>query len=562
MTEAAAATAVIVPARPLRHRKKSLLSSGSFGRVFVDTEDAKSVYKQSLLFPPLASQRQLDEIGCTNVEDALSASDLRELVFYSQWTHPALASLRGAAFAGTRPHMDLHMARGGKTLDAYARAPLAQWRAWMKQSHMYDIVRQAAQLLVALAKRDLVHGDLKPLNLLYDNATRRLCVIDWGAYILRPHIRDPHELECTFLYEPPESLQGDALTPPGAFDIWSLGMSLLTLLLGREPTMGVDLSGEDARDDLARVYRTHARAGHVKVAFSTHSRDLVPLPAARAATIADAVPHSALLLELVSDMLTLDPRQRITAAQILTHPWLLATRAQTAAAEETVKLELQPTPALVRQLATCPTTTQHVQAALARHGLTWAQRATAIDQLLTWATFDDKQKALVAGVHIWDRYIATPSAPNLRGDTQRYLWFGQLCQVLAVGVLLNYQTDSLALLRERFPRLQRRTHLDLACVIEHLEACLMLPSAHHDHASIDSVEMRQARPNLARTGDDEDGVFNWTDLVSFARLAKATQADSYYQGGASASRPSPPSTPQPILGGGGGGGGEGTSGMI
>jgi serine/threonine protein kinase len=566
-----AASIATTPTRPLRHRKNSLLSQGSFGRVYCDTTDETSVYKQSLLFPPLASQRQLDEIECNNVDDALSASDLRELVFYSQWTHPNMARLHGAAFAGTRPHMDLKLARGGTTLDDLARAPLRKWKTWMQQGHLRDVVRQAALLLVALTKRDVVHGDLKPLNMLYDSTTRQLCVIDWGAYILRPHIRDPHELECTFVFESPESLHGHMLTPPGAFDVWSLGMSLMVMLLGREPDLGVDLDGDEVREELAQVYKAHEKAGRKHLVFSEHAKQrqqqqqqqqatagLPYLSPARKAAIVAAVPHYEQLLALLKDMLTLDPQQRITAAQVLLHPWVTAPEQSVAAAaaaavavaaDSTVHAvptivsidELQPTAALTQQVALCPTTKHHMMESLERHSLTWTQRATAIDQLLIWSTFDTTQKALVAGIHIWDRYMAAPSSPTLGGDVQRYLWFGQLCQVLAIGVLLNYQTNSLAMLRERFPRLQRRTHLDLALVLEHLQGCLMLPSAHHDYEAIDSVHMRQARPSLTRR--DEDNSYNWSDIVSFARLAQLVQHESYYPGGTLVTHSFPPFTP-------------------
>lgn len=90
------------------------------------------------------------------------------------------------------------------------------------------IVRDCLAALAALHREDLVHGDMKPSNVMLKR-TGHAKIIDFGSAF---ELSDPPPTRtCTPAYAAPEVLEGNELTPRS--DLASLGYVLLELLAGR-----------------------------------------------------------------------------------------------------------------------------------------------------------------------------------------------------------------------------------------------------------------------------------------------------------------------------------------
>ncbi|KAK2114698.1 Ribosomal protein S6 kinase alpha-2 [Saguinus oedipus] len=146
----------------------------------------------------------------------------------------------------------------------------------------------------------VVHRDLKPSNILYrdeSGSPESIRVCDFG---FAKQLRAGNGLLMTPCYTAnfvaPEVLKRQGYD--AACDIWSLGILLYTMLAGFTPfANGPD---DTAEEILARI-------GSGKYALSGGNWD----------SISDAAK------DVVSKMLHVDPHQRLTAMQVLKHPWVV-----------------------------------------------------------------------------------------------------------------------------------------------------------------------------------------------------------------------------------------------
>lgn len=103
------------------------------------------------------------------------------------------------------------------------------------------LLRQAAEALAQLHRRQLVHRDVKPDNLLL-RATGELVLADFGLVTAAGALdarAQPGAVVGTPRYVAPEQLQGHAATP--AADVYSLGVLLHEMLRGVPPFSGETL---------------------------------------------------------------------------------------------------------------------------------------------------------------------------------------------------------------------------------------------------------------------------------------------------------------------------------
>uniref|UniRef100_A0A3Q3JJ58 non-specific serine/threonine protein kinase n=1 Tax=Monopterus albus TaxID=43700 RepID=A0A3Q3JJ58_MONAL len=199
-----------------------------------------------------------------------------------------------------------------------------------------DIICTLTKTVEYLHSQGVVHRDLKPSNLRYSDDSGlpeciRIC--DFGS---AKQLRAENGLlmtPCfTATFMAPEVLRKQGYD--AACDIWSLGILLYTMIAGFSPFASTPK--DTAEEILAQI-------ASGKLMITGGNWDLVTDSAK----------------DIVSKMLHVDPHQRLTAPQVLRHPWIverdqLSDRALTRQDAVTVKGALSATYAALRRCAPAP----------------------------------------------------------------------------------------------------------------------------------------------------------------------------------------------------------------
>ncbi|XP_006152328.1 ribosomal protein S6 kinase alpha-2 isoform X2 [Tupaia chinensis] len=220
------------------------------------------------------------------------SEEIEILLRYGQ--HPNIITLKDVYDDGKYVYLVTELMRGGELLDRILR------QRCFSEREASDVLCTITKTMDYLHSQGVVHRDLKPSNILYvdesgDPASIRIC--DFG---FAKQLRAENGLLMTPCYTAnfvaPEVLKRQGYD--AACDVWSLGILLYTMLAGFTPfANGPDDSPEEI---LARI-------GSGEYALSGGNWD----------SISDAAK------DIVSKMLHMDPHQRLTAVQVLKHPWVV-----------------------------------------------------------------------------------------------------------------------------------------------------------------------------------------------------------------------------------------------
>ncbi|WP_432256829.1 protein kinase domain-containing protein [Limimaricola sp. AA108-03] len=166
------------------------------------------------------------------------------------------------------PHVLRAAARAGRPTALYAVTELVRGvtlRQWMTDNpappldRVRDIAAQIAAGLRALHRREMVHQDLRPENIMID-ASGTVTIIDLGSAAVagveeaRPGLLG--QLPGTYQYTAPEYFAGDAIS--WRSDQYALGVILYEMLCGRLP-YGTQVAQVRSRRDQARLTYRSAR---------------------------------------------------------------------------------------------------------------------------------------------------------------------------------------------------------------------------------------------------------------------------------------------------------------
>lgn len=152
-----------------------------------------------------------------------------------------------------------------------------------------SIVRQVMAALAALHREGVVHGDIKPSNIMLKRSGHAK-LIDMGSAIYFD--APPRERDCTPLYAAPEVLENRPATPRS--DLASLGYVLVELLSGMNP-----FAGCDKYRDLLMAKRN--------------------LPSRLPTLLPDEVLRNRLLMTLIEGLVSPDPNKRFPNAEAAEH---------------------------------------------------------------------------------------------------------------------------------------------------------------------------------------------------------------------------------------------------
>nr|CAB3465843.1 unnamed protein product [Digitaria exilis] len=334
---AAAATAASdekhTPSSPIGRRKKkarmgmcmdssswyeevSRLGKGHFGVV------SKARHRATGHVVAIKSLRPKRRCGCGGGDDEGDYDLLREACFMAACRgHPSLVGLHAVLRAPVTGDYSLAMDYVGPTTLVDVMSLARHGEA--------DVRRMMRQLLEgadAMHRRGIVHRDIKPRNILVSDGDGgdhlKICDLGVATYVGE---RDPPYVNTgTLPYMAPEVLVGSSMDhldhDDTLVDSWSLGCVMAQLLLGGHMLF----KGESTSDQLYKIFDVLGVPG--KKAWQS----LKPSSGGRGSSsnrLRGMFPEKVLSkdgFEVLSGLLTCDPRRRLTAAVALRCQWFAA----------------------------------------------------------------------------------------------------------------------------------------------------------------------------------------------------------------------------------------------
>lgn len=204
---------------PGEYEFRALLGEGSFGQVWL-AEDVK-------LGIPVALKTVRLQAEAERQARALAALE-NEARILARVRHPNVVQVRAWRQAGDEHYLVLQYVPG-LSLKARleAEGPLG-WRVATRY------VADVAEALAHVHACGLVHRDVKPANLLWDETTDEVLLTDFGVSAWLSRVASG-EAAGTGLYMAPEALQGKGEV---AADTYSLAATLFHLITGQPPFPG------------------------------------------------------------------------------------------------------------------------------------------------------------------------------------------------------------------------------------------------------------------------------------------------------------------------------------
>uniref|UniRef100_A0A7S1CLD5 Calcium-dependent protein kinase 1 n=1 Tax=Bicosoecida sp. CB-2014 TaxID=1486930 RepID=A0A7S1CLD5_9STRA len=203
--------------------------------------------------------------------------------------HPSIIRLHEVFEDDENVHLVMELCTGGELFDRIIQ------QGHIEEKPAARVMRSVLQAVKHCHENNIVHRDLKPENFLMTTKddTAELKVIDFGLSRFVKPGEIMHARVGTPYYIAPEVLEKHY---DHRCDLWSVGVIMYILLCGYPPFWG------DRDSEIFRKVR----------------RGLYSFKGAEWSTVSDSAK------DLISKLLVMNPRDRLTASQALYHPWILA----------------------------------------------------------------------------------------------------------------------------------------------------------------------------------------------------------------------------------------------
>ncbi|TYJ28962.1 hypothetical protein E1A91_A06G036600v1 [Gossypium mustelinum] len=198
--------------------------------------------------------------------------------------HPGVVTLQAVYEELDCFHLVMELCSGGRLIDQMAEGQYSEQRA-------ANIFKDVMLVIKYCHEMGVVHRDIKPENILL-TTSGKIKLADFGLAMRISNGQTLSGLAGSPAYVAPEVLLGNYSEK---VDIWSAGVLLHALLVGVLPFQG---------DSLKEVFEA---IKNVKLDFQSGKWESVSKPAR----------------DLLARMLTRDVSSRITADEVLRHPWIL-----------------------------------------------------------------------------------------------------------------------------------------------------------------------------------------------------------------------------------------------
>jgi serine/threonine protein kinase len=271
------------------------LGEGSFGSVYLATD---RVTGESVAVKKIPKD-MTDSASFQREMDAL-------LHLRDNSGHPHICGLKENFEEGEYFYLVLDLVSGGEMFDhlcekgAYSEADAAR------------LVREVASALAFLHGIGIVHGDMKPENLMLSSSNSSdavIKIVDFGC--AQVMIEDgplanknvTRAASNTPAYSPPEILEKKKMNSKdsidASFDMWALGVIVYIMLTGVHP------------------FDLHGNASEAEIAYHITSRQKPPLK--NSPITAHLSPNA---IEVIEKLIDWDPSKRLTAYELLENPWV------------------------------------------------------------------------------------------------------------------------------------------------------------------------------------------------------------------------------------------------
>lgn len=162
------------------------------------------------------------------------------------------------------------------------------WKMKNRQASVH-MIGQLADAVCFLHENHIVHGDIKPDNIMVENGTTKIKLIDFGSAVLTGDAKDV-VVSGTKCYWPPEMVVAETPIANSSADMWAIGCILFILCTGRHP---FDQRGCSSVSTILENIRQHQ---HISFPIGSN----VPAP----------------IQEIIQQLLALDPMDRPSADEL------------------------------------------------------------------------------------------------------------------------------------------------------------------------------------------------------------------------------------------------------
>ncbi len=157
---------------------------------------------------------------------------LHEAEIVSQLDHPNIVRIHDAAVFEDIPYIAMDYISG------HSMAHRLRTREYITAGECIRISKSVLYALAEAHRSGVIHGDIKPANIMYDDHEKTYIITDFGAAYIQGK-QDQKVVVGTPAYMSPEQLEGKKID--GRSDLFSLAVTLYHLLTGHQPFTGSSL---------------------------------------------------------------------------------------------------------------------------------------------------------------------------------------------------------------------------------------------------------------------------------------------------------------------------------